>query len=86
MNACIHEYLFIEIYLADTPHRGNTSCFRGGSEQLWTIKKWLPNDYGSHFITHIILLRLLQLDIVLRKLRILHMYQRRLRIFHHLLK
>ena len=24
---------FLKFYLADTPHRGNTKCLRGGSEQ-----------------------------------------------------
>ena len=33
-HACMNEHFFMEIYLADTPHRRNAQHFGGGSEQL----------------------------------------------------
>ena len=33
-HACMNEHFYMEIYLADTPHRRNAQHFGGGSEQL----------------------------------------------------
>jgi len=37
-HACMNEHFYMEIYLADTPHRRNAQHFGGGSEQLPRFK------------------------------------------------
>ena len=38
-HACMNEHFYMEIYLADTPHRRNAQHFGGGSEQLRICKQ-----------------------------------------------
>ena len=40
-HACMNEHFYMEIYLADTPHRRNAQHFGGGSEQLQKMKRGL---------------------------------------------
>ena len=37
-HACMNEHFYMEIYLADTPHRRNVQHFGGGSEPLPRFK------------------------------------------------
>ena len=36
----MNEHFYMEIYLADTPHRRNAQHFGGGSEQLRIVIDW----------------------------------------------
>ena len=46
-HACMNEHFFMEIYLADTPHRRNAQHFGGGSEQLPYFLVTVPGKHPA---------------------------------------
>ena len=46
-HACMNEHFLQKIYLADTPHRGNTSCFRGCSERFCSYLDVFPKPQSN---------------------------------------
>ena len=48
-HACMNEHFYMEIYLADTPHRRNAQHFGGGSEQLQYFYKGDSENGNNNF-------------------------------------